>query len=138
MTELSKDVETADFKKPNSVVEVAIERGTNPPQLPSKYTPSENIITELFVKGHEPSETSERFDELDPVSNLKASFDNETETISVTWDYDENAIFEVSASVNGGSMNTLSTTENNSFEISNVELDRKSTRLNSSHVASSY
>src|SRR5690625_4543264 len=33
MTELSKDVETADFKKPNSVVEVAIERGTNPPQL---------------------------------------------------------------------------------------------------------
>ncbi|HLS35741.1 MAG TPA: PBP1A family penicillin-binding protein [Bacillota bacterium] len=122
MTELSKDVETADFKKPNSVVEVAIERGTNPPQLPSKYTPSENIITELFVKGHEPSETSERFDELDPVSNLKASFDNETEMISVTWDYNENAIFEVSASVNGGSMNNLSTTEDNSFEISNVEL----------------
>src|SRR5699024_11476904 len=59
MTELSKNKETKDFVKPSSVVEVEVEKGSNPARLPSAYTPSSNIITELFVKGHEPSKTSE-------------------------------------------------------------------------------
>src|SRR5699024_11167001 len=33
MTEISKDIETADFVKPESVVEVEIEKGSNPPAL---------------------------------------------------------------------------------------------------------
>src|SRR5699024_4557256 len=55
MTELSKNKETKDFVKPSSVVEVEEEKGSNPARLPSAYTPNSNIITELFVKGHEPS-----------------------------------------------------------------------------------
>src|SRR5699024_1694597 len=51
MTSISENKETKDFEKPSSVVEVAVEKGTNPPELPSDYTPSENIVTELFVKG---------------------------------------------------------------------------------------
>lgn len=121
MTEISKNVETADFVKPNSVVEVAIEKGTNPPKLPSKYTPKGNIITELFIKGYEPTETSERFDQLDPVKNLKAAFDHDEEKIIVTWDYDEEATFEISAKVNEGTKKVLSTTKDMTFEITNVE-----------------
>ncbi|WP_188453893.1 PBP1A family penicillin-binding protein [Virgibacillus oceani] len=123
MTEISKNIETADFKKPNSVVEVAVEKGSNPAKLPSDYTPESKIITELFVKGTEPTKTSEKFDKLDPVSKLKAKYDKENNSVNVEWDYDEDAdvSFEVSASVNGGQMQNLSSTEDTSIEISNVE-----------------
>ena len=123
MTEISKDVETADFVKPDSVVEVEIEKGSNPAKLPSKYTPSSNIVTELFVKGHEPGEVSEKFDELDPVSELQAKFDEDTNSIQVNWNYDESlgVSFEVSARVDGGEMSKLSSTEDMSVEISEVE-----------------
>lgn len=123
MTEISKDVETADFVKPDSVVEVDIEKGSNPAKLPSKYTPSSNIVTELFVKGHEPGEVSEKFDELDPVSELQAKFDEDTNSIQVNWNYDESlgVSFEVSARVDGGEMSKLSSTEDMSVEISEVE-----------------
>src|SRR5699024_5966697 len=122
MTELSKDIETPDFKKPNSVVEVAIENGTNPPKLPSKFTPSDRVITELFVEGHQPSETSDQYDQLDPVKNLKADFDHEEEKITVTWDYDEEANFEIHATIDDGGKRHLSTIDERSFEITRVDL----------------
>src|SRR5690625_3422565 len=123
MTELSKNKETKDFVKPSSVVEVEVEKGSNPARLPSAYTPSSNIITELFVKGHEPSKTSEKYDKLDPVSNLTAEYDEDSNSIKVKWDYDsdEDVSFEVSASVNGGGMQGLSSTEDKSMEITEVE-----------------
>lgn len=124
MIKLSEGIETPDFVKPNSVVEVAVERGTNPPELASDYTPKENVITELFVKGHEPTRVSEKFDQIDPVTNLKAKYDADKQLIEVTWDYsqDEDVIFEVSTSVNDGSMQVLSTTDDYGLEITNVDL----------------
>lgn len=123
MAEISKDIETPDFKKPDSVVEVAVEKGTNPPQLPSDYTPKSNVVKELFVKGHEPTKVSEKFDQLDPVSGLNAVYIEETNAIHVEWTYDEEAdvSFEVSASVNGGQMQTLSSAEDRYLEITEVE-----------------
>lgn len=124
MTELSKDKETSDFVKPDSVVEVPIEKGSNPPALPSDHTPSSNIVTELFVKGTEPDTTSEKFDELDPVSNLTANYNEDDDKIDVEWDYDsddDDVSFEVSLSTDGGDMNVLSTTEDQSMEITEVE-----------------
>lgn len=122
MTELSKDKETADFKKPDSVVKASVERGSRPAKLPSKYTPESKVVTELFVKGNTPSETSEKYDELDPVSGLKAKYDKDSESIQVEWKYDSNdAEFQVSSSVDGGSMQELSSTDEKSLEISNVE-----------------
>lgn len=125
MTELSKDIDTPDFEMPDSVVEVEVERGTNPPMLPSPLTPSTNIVKELFVKGHEPSKKSEKFDKLDPVSNLSAQYNSDNESINVSWDYsdDLDVSYEVSASVDGGEMKVLSTTEETSLEISDIEAD---------------
>ncbi|WP_404452817.1 PBP1A family penicillin-binding protein [Virgibacillus necropolis] len=122
MMELSKDKETADFQKPDSVVEVAVEEGSRPAKLPSDYTPESEIVTGLFVKGNTPTKTSERYDELDPVSGLKAKYDKDSQSIQVNWGYDSNDVeFQVSASVDGGSMQELSSTEEKSLEISNVE-----------------
>lgn len=125
MTELSKDKETKDFKKPDSVVEAEVEKGSNPARKPSEYTPGDNIVTELFVKGHEPEKASKKYDKIDPVSNLSADYDEDNNSIKVEWDYDsdEDVSFEISASVNGGSMKDLSTTEDKSMKISDVEED---------------
>ncbi|MEN2766206.1 PBP1A family penicillin-binding protein [Ornithinibacillus xuwenensis] len=122
MTEISKDVDTPDFKKPDSVVEVAVEKGSNPASLPSEYTPESKIVTELFVKGTEPKKTSEKYDKLDHVSNLKAEYSKGNNAINVSWDYDseDDVSFEISASVDGGEMQVLSSTEENQVEITEV------------------
>ncbi|SFE46658.1 penicillin-binding protein 1A [Lentibacillus persicus] len=123
MSELSSGIDTADFSKPDSVVEVDIEDGSRPAKLPSDYTPESEIVTELFIEGTEPSETSEEFDQLDPVEGLEADYDEESETIQVGWDYDseEDVSFEVSASIDDGEMQGLSSTDDTTMEISNVE-----------------
>ncbi|MDY0396589.1 penicillin-binding transpeptidase domain-containing protein [Virgibacillus halophilus] len=123
MEELSKNIDTADFEKPDSVVSVGVEKGSNPAALPSKYTPSSNIVNELFVKGHEPNKTSEKYDKLDPVKNLKADYDKDDESIKVKWDYDDkdNVEFQISASIDGGEMKSLSSTGDTSMDISSVE-----------------
>ncbi|MFC4557353.1 PBP1A family penicillin-binding protein [Virgibacillus kekensis] len=123
MQELSKDIETPDFQKPDSVVEVAVEEGTKPAKLPSENTPESKIVTELFVKGNVPSETSEKYKQLDPVKDLKAEYNKDANSIEVAWKYGsaEDITFEVSASVNGGQMQSLSSTNETSLEISNVE-----------------
>src|SRR5699024_304907 len=87
MLEISEGVETADFSKPDSVVEVAVERGTNPPELASEFTPSSQKVTELFVRGTEPTTVSDEFDQLDPVSGLNAEYNEDDNSITVTWDY---------------------------------------------------
>ncbi|AIF42481.1 transglycosylase domain-containing protein [Virgibacillus sp. SK37] len=52
MEEVSKEKETSDFEKPSSVVEVEIDKETG--LKANKYTPEENTVTELFVKGTVP------------------------------------------------------------------------------------
>ncbi len=123
MTEISSGKETKDFERPSSVVEVAVEKGSNPAALASDYTPNENIVKELFVKGTEPSSVSEKFDKLDPVSNLQATYDDDDDEIEVTWSYDDDndVEFEVSADIDGKGMEKLSTTDDSDFTISNVE-----------------
>ncbi len=123
MTELSKDKDTADFVKPDSVVEVAVEKGSNPAALPSDFTPSENIVTELFVKGTEPNTVSEKFDKLDPVSNLVAKYDEEKSAIDITWDYgeEEDISFVVSYKMDDGEMKELTNTEDKAVTLAAVE-----------------
>lgn len=118
MGHLSEGVDTPDFDMPSSVVEIAVEKGSNPAKRPSEYTPEAQIVTELFKKGHEPSETSEKFDQLDPVSGLEANYDEASNSISVSWDYDSEQ--DVRFEVNAGS-NNQTTTEEQQLEISNVE-----------------
>lgn len=123
MSYISKNIDTKDFKQPNSVVEMGVENGSNPARLPSSNTPDSQVITELFVKGNEPSKQSVKFDKLDPVSNLAANYDNDGKKIKINWDYngDKDVSYRVSASVDGGDMKELSTTKDKSMEISKVD-----------------
>lgn len=121
MEELSKDKNTPDFSKPDSVVELPIVKGSNPPAVASGGYG--NTTKELFVKGHEPTSRSTQSDNsaFPPVSNLTADYDGDQ--IQVQWDHDSNedASFIVSASVDGGGMQTLGTTDNDQFDISQVK-----------------
>ena len=72
----------ATFTKPSSVVAVQLEKGTN--LLASENTPKDQIVTELFKKGTEPTQSSSKYKLLSNVNNLKANYDGK-KTI-LTWD----------------------------------------------------
>ena len=72
------------FSMPSSVVASTFENETYPAQLPSENTPSDLVMTEYFVKGSQPTETSSRFEKFKDVSNLKASSSNNG--VVLTWD----------------------------------------------------
>ena len=73
------------FTKPNSVIEKCVEKGSWPPALPSAGTPQDQITCEYFKTGSEPTETSTKYNKLDTVSNLRVSYDENTQRISITW-----------------------------------------------------
>ena len=74
-----------DFKEPNSVVKVGIEKGSNPPTLPSSNTPQDQITYEYFKKGTEPTETSTKYNKLDSVTGLKVTYSEAKQKITITW-----------------------------------------------------
>lgn len=73
-----------DFKKPNNVVSSKVEKLSDPPKLPSANTPSDQIITELFKKGTEPTEISTKFMKLNTPANL-ALRANGMQSVTLTW-----------------------------------------------------
>ncbi len=72
------------FTKPTGVVSANYEIETNPAQLPSDYTPADLISKELFKKGTEPSEISDRFEQLRNPTN--GSADVNGNQINLSWD----------------------------------------------------
>lgn len=103
MSHISQGVETADFNKPSSVVESKVEAGTSPAKLPSEYTPSNLIRYELFVKGTEPTNTSQTYDQLNPVEGLQANYDQGNKSISLSWKYKQDEERPVTFTVKGAS-----------------------------------
>jgi penicillin-binding protein 1A len=87
MEYVSKDIDTPDFKMPNSVQRVSIERGSMPPVLASQYTPNSQIITEYAVKGHAPKRVSQRYDKLAAPKKLNAKYDEASKSIGLSWKY---------------------------------------------------
>jgi len=73
------------FKKPSNIEEKCVEKGTNPPSLPSANTPPDQITCEYFVKGTEPTEVSTKYERLETVKNLKVTYDEKKEQIKITW-----------------------------------------------------
>ncbi len=71
------------FVKPAGVVSVQIEKETYPAMLPSANTPSDLLITELFKKGTEPTEVSDRFNNLSSVTGLASSVTGNN--VKLTW-----------------------------------------------------
>lgn len=79
------DKNNKQFTVPNSVVKVGIEAGSNPPMLASASTPSNQIIYEYFKKGTEPTETSGQYQKLDTPTNFKATYDEKTDKVTLSW-----------------------------------------------------
>ena len=71
------------FKQPDGVTAVTLEYGCPTPCLPSAYTPDAFKTTELFISGTEPSTVSDRFDKLESVTNLKATANGNS--VTLTW-----------------------------------------------------
>ena len=74
-----------EFPSCKNVVASQVEFGSWPAALPSEYTPGDLIRTEYFASGTEPTEVSDRFQKLTPVTNLKAS--SSGSNVKLTWDY---------------------------------------------------
>ena len=79
-------IDSVGWTRPSSVVPVTVEAGTWPAALPSEYTPTNMQITELFVRGTQPTEVSERFKKLNAIKNQKTSKNGNS--VTITWDYD--------------------------------------------------
>lgn len=77
--------DTKGFTQPSSVVAVQVEKETWPAKLPSEYTPSNMITTEYFIKGTQPTEVSNRYAQLDNITNTNVDVSGNTATI--TWNY---------------------------------------------------
>lgn len=77
--------DTKGFTMPSSVVAVQVEKETWPAKLPSKYTPSDMITTEYFIRGTQPTEVSERYSQLDNITNTNIEVSENIATI--TWNY---------------------------------------------------
>ncbi|MFE8702198.1 transglycosylase domain-containing protein [Cytobacillus sp. FJAT-54145] len=118
MAHVSQGVETPDFTVPSSVERVQIEKGTIPAKLASEFTPKDQVANEYAVKGHAPTEVSEKYDKPETPSNLSAVYEEETGEIVLTWEYaldgdGEEASdiqFEVLAALNDGAEQPLTIT----------------------------
>ena len=97
MSYVSESVESSDWKKPSSVVEVAVEKGSMPAKLAGPDTPTDKIVNELFVKGTEPTTVAPKIPEkeskkdeeesieLKAPSGLTANYNEETDALSIKW-----------------------------------------------------
>jgi len=74
-----------DFKMPNTVVKVSIEKGSNPVMLPSSDTPTELIVEEYFKAGAEPTDISPAYQKLKNVTNLSVTYDPTTMSVNLSW-----------------------------------------------------
>ena len=76
-----------DWVQPDSVVKQQIEIGSDPLSLPGPRTPANMIATELFVKGHVPTQQSTNYGtKIEGPTGLKATYDKSKKTLTVTWD----------------------------------------------------
>ena len=74
----------AEIAKPDSVITVSVEANAGAEaKLPSKYTPADQIITDYFVRGTEPTEVSDKFQQLDAPTGLKSTYANGV--VTLTW-----------------------------------------------------
>ena len=76
-----------DWVQPDSVVKQQIEIGSDPLSLPGPRTPANMIATELFVKGHVPTQQSMNYGtKIEGPTGLKATYDKSKKALTVIWD----------------------------------------------------
>ncbi len=122
------------FKKPSSVEEASIVKGSQPLQLASHSTPQYLKSDELFVRGTLPESTyveeePEEVTELEAPTDLRAEYDADNQVIELSWkhnqpdsdDFEDDVTFALSVSVDGGGSQSLTETNDDSFTFGNVE-----------------
>ncbi|MGN7311262.1 PBP1A family penicillin-binding protein [Alkalicoccobacillus gibsonii] len=130
MQDVSTGIENPDFVKPDSVIERRVERGTE--KLPSSGTPQSEIVTELFVRGAEPTQESETYEEeeeeeieeIPSPTGLQASYEEAADQIIATWNYpdsDVDVTFDVQVTADGGSGQSIEVGSNQQAIFSAVE-----------------
>lgn len=127
MANISADSANEKFSKPNSVVEATIEKGSSPLKLASEYTPDELKLTELFVRGTEPTAVSEEYKqlELNSPSNLSVEYDELTSTATLAWDFEQEDLesevqFEVAVTIDNGPPEVIETTKQNGLIVQSL------------------
>ncbi|WP_240375550.1 transglycosylase domain-containing protein [Bacillus piscicola] len=128
MSHVSEGVDTPDFVKPDSVVEIALERGTG--KRASSYTPASEIIRELFVKGTGPETVSTEYtpseeETSSEITGLQGNYDKEGDAIQLSWNYEgeeaAEVTFQIEHKVADGSYETLGTQAGMAFTLSAPE-----------------
>lgn len=111
-----------NFTIPKSVVAVEIEKGTIPAMLPSENTPKDQITTEYFKSGTEPTMVSPRYMKLDNVQNLNVTLDNGKATLS--WDAAKIPEYYTEEFMNTYITDTMGDTKENYIEYRKEELEK--------------
>ena len=121
MSQVSEGINTADFQKPDSVVEVGVEKSTG--LLPSDYTPKDQIVYELFVKGSTPEKTSDKYQQPDGVKGLSGKYNADSNSISLSWQpgEDKSFTYKVEMAVNGGGYQGVTETGDTGFTLENAQ-----------------
>ncbi|HLQ95204.1 MAG TPA: PBP1A family penicillin-binding protein [Pseudogracilibacillus sp.] len=129
MQRLAEGENPEEFQRPDSVLELEVENGSRPAALPSSNTPDDKLISELFVKGNEPTDESDEYEDLDAVKDLKAKYNEDDEKIDIEWDYDEedDIVYEVSYKEGESSSQDLTTTEDKEATLKDVKEGEKYT-----------
>lgn len=124
MAHVSQGIETPDFPMPKSVVRAEVERGSNPAKKPSKYTPSSQIVHELFVVGTEPKGVSTNYDKLEAPS-VNGEYKEAENQIQFTWNHPEldkkKLKFDVTIKMSNGKKEALGQINDLSYTLQNVE-----------------
>lgn len=118
----AEKLKNTDFEKPDSVVELPIIRGSNPPAIGSK---NGNVTYELFVRGAEPNGNSEPTEEtVSAVDSLSAIYNEANEAIDLSWNFNnpdnKDVEFEIQQSVDDGGFMLIGKTTSPSYTISNA------------------
>lgn len=118
------DGDSSNFKKPNSVSRVTVEKGSNPPKLAGEFTPDNKKISEYFVKGTEPTKVSEEYKRIAKPSDFQVDYDQEKNEILLSWNYTDDlkdaVSFEISQSVDDGPAQVINKTKDTSMVIPNA------------------
>ncbi|MGG3624121.1 PBP1A family penicillin-binding protein [Bacillus gobiensis] len=113
---------SGSFEKPDSVVAVDIEKGSNPPVKASEYTPESQRITEYFVKGSAPSQVSTKYEKTNKPENLNVSYDEASKSVTLNWTHEkDDATFQVMQSINDGGYAEIQNSGEKSIVIPNVQ-----------------
>ncbi|WP_051291351.1 transglycosylase domain-containing protein [Fictibacillus gelatini] len=111
------DHSSEDFKKPNSVVEVPLEKGTE--KRASEYTPEDKKTYELFVRGHEPTEVSTKYEKPAGIEGLTATYNKDKKQIEVKWNYNGKASYKLSGGIDGAPLTDQGTIKDKQFIVKN-------------------